>query len=642
MLVIIASCVLIPVAGQTLFTYGKYKVDVKEFLKAYNKNDTQKAVNKSKAISDYLNLFINSKLKIREAYERGYDTLTQLKTEVDNLRSQIAENYMNDPEVVKSLSQEAFKRSLKDIHVAHIFVSFKNAADSIDTLAARRKVDEIIKQLQKGDDFSVLAQQYSDDPSAKTNKGVIGYITVFTLPYEFENIIYSTPAGKYSNLYRSKIGYHIFKNLDERKAVGIIKAQQILIAIPPGTNDAAKKQLAAFADSLYQRIIAGDDFGKLAAAYSNDYISAVNNGSMPDIGVGQYDTEFENELWALPKDGAVSKPFYTSHGWHIVKRISLKPVITDAADKINRQDLLQKMTADSRWKSSRNFIYTRVTTKAGFKKYPYKDIVLRALTDSLLESKPLGIGSAMKIESPLFTIGDTTFNVSNWINYAQSNRIKTDGSGVKLYEQVMDEFIKTTLSDYYRNHLEDFNEEFRSQMSEFRDGNLFFEIMQREIWNNAQSDSTALLNLYEKNKKKYSWKQSADAVIFFCSDQTIAETVFEQVKKNPADWRKITDAVSEKVVADSSRYEWDQIPDINKMEPHIGMLTAPFVNKNDNTASFAYIVKVYPQPMLRNFNEAKGLVINDYQALLEEQWTKVLKKKYPVVINQKVLSSISR
>ena len=191
-IVIIAFCVLLTASGQTLFTYGKYKVDAKEFLKAYNKNNTQMADNKAKAVSDYLTLFINSKLKIREAYERGYDTLTQLKTEVNNLRSQIAENYMNDPEVVSHLSKEAFRRSLKDIHVAHIFVSFKNSADSIDTLMARRKVDEIIKRLQIGDDFLELAQQNSDDPSAKTNKGDMGYITVFTLPYEFENIIFST------------------------------------------------------------------------------------------------------------------------------------------------------------------------------------------------------------------------------------------------------------------------------------------------------------------------------------------------------------------------------------------------------------------------------------------------------------------
>jgi peptidyl-prolyl cis-trans isomerase SurA len=640
--VIIALCLAITSSAQTLFTYGKYSADAKDFLRAYNKNNTKSAANKAKSISDYLDLYIKSRLKIREAYERGYDTLPQIKNEVDNLRAQIIENYMSDPVTVNRLSKEAFQRSLKDIHVAHIFISFKKADGSMDTIAARNKKDEIMKRLQKGDDFLQVAQQSSDDPSAKTNKGDMGYITVFTLPYEFENIIYAIPAGKYSAPYRSKIGYHIFKKLGERKAVGKIKAQQILLAIPPGADDAAKKQLELRADSLYKRIMAGEDFAKLAVAYSNDYVSAASGGNLPDIEVGQYDPVFENVLWSLPKDGAVSKPFYTSHGWHIVKRISIKPVVTDANNKSNQKELQQRITADGRWKVSNKLIYLKVINKAGFKKSDYKEAVLWALTDSLLDYKPLGIGSAMNLSSVLFKIDDTVIKVSDWIAYAQTNRHKTDGSGTKPYEQLMDEFVHASMFNYYRDHLEDFNDDFRNQMAEFRDGNLFFEIMQEEIWNKAQSDSAALLSLYEKNKRKYNWNQSADAVVFFCSDQDIAKTIFEKIKKNPADWRNITEAESEKVVADSSKYEWNQIPNMNKMVPKEGMITTPLVNKNDNTASFAYIIKVYQQPMQRSFDEAKGLVINDYQAQLEDEWIKALMKKYPVVINQKVLAEISK
>jgi peptidyl-prolyl cis-trans isomerase SurA len=639
---IIGMCLVITSSAQTLFTYGKYSADVKDFLRAYNKNNTKPAINKAKSISEYLDLYIKSRLKIREAYERGYDTLPQIKNEVGNLRAQIIENYMTDPAVMNRMSKEAFQRSLKDIHVAHIYISFKNEAGSIDTVAAQRKRNEIIKRLQKGEDFLQVAQQSSDDPSAKNNKGDMGYITVFTLPYEFENIIYATAIGKFSTPYRSKIGYHIFKNMGERKAVGKIKAQQILLAIPPGSDETTKKQLEMRADSLYKRILAGEDFSKLAVAYSNDYVSAASGGNLPEIGVGQYDAAFENVLWSLPKDGSVSKPFYTSHGWHILKRLSIKPVITDVQNKANQKEMQQRITADGRWKISNNFIYDKVINKAGFKKSGYKDAVLWALTDSLLDYKPLGIGNTMNPSSALFKIDDTTIKVSDWIAYAQTYRYKPDGSGKKSDEQVMDEFIHAAMLNYYRDHLEDFNDEFRNQMNEFRDGNLFFEIMQQEIWNKAQNDSAALLSLYEKNKKNYQWKQSADAVVFFCSDADIAKTIFEQIKKNPANWRKITEAESEKVVADSSRYEWTQIPNLNKLVPKAGMITTPLINKNDNTASFAYIIKVYAQPMQRSFDDAKGMVINDYQAQLEEQWTETLKKKYPVVINQKVLAEISK
>jgi peptidyl-prolyl cis-trans isomerase SurA len=640
---LLALCGSLTASSQTLFTYGGYTVDAKEFLKAYNKNNTQPVTDKAKSIRDYLDLYIKSRLKIRQAYDRRYDTLPQLKQEVANLRTQIADNYMTDPEVMVRLSKEAFQRSQKDIHVAHIFISFKNGVGFADTAAAQKKRDEVVQRLQKGEDFQTVAQQVSDDPNAKNNRGDLGYITVFTLPYEFENAIYNTPAGKYSAAVRSKAGYHIFKTLGERKAVGKIKAQQILLAIPPGSDDATKKQIERRADSLYKRILAGDNFNNLANVFSNDYITAASNGMMPDIGVGQYEPAFENALWALTKDGALGKPFLTSHGWHIIKRISLKPVVTDINDKNNQQELQSKIMADGRWKISRDFIYTRVKEKAGFKKFPYDDAAMWAMSDSVLDLKPMTpLGRTIVASTPMFSIGDSVYNATHWVNYANTYRYKQDGTGAKPHEQVREEWIQFALLNYYKEHLEDFSDDFRSQMVEFKDGNLFFEIMQQEVWNKAQNDSAALLALYEKNKKNYTWKQSADAILFFCADMNTAKALYDKIKANPAGWRASSELYAEKVVVDSSRYEWAQIPNINKSVPRPGMLTSPLVNSNDNTASFAYIISVYPQPTQRSFAEAKGLVINDYQAELEKAWDESLKKKYPVVIDQKVLADVSK
>jgi peptidyl-prolyl cis-trans isomerase SurA len=630
-------------SSQTLFTYGKYTATAPDFLRAYNKNNAQPSGDKAKAINDYLDLYINSRLKIQEAYIRRYDTLPQIKSEVENLRSQIIENYMSDPGAINRLSKEAFHRSQKDIHVGHIFIAFSNPSGAIDTAAANRKLREVTARLDKGEDFMKVAEALSDEPSAKVNKGDLGYITVFTLPYPFETTIYNTPAGKISKPFASKIGYHIFKNIEERKAVGKIKAQQILLAFPPGADDATKKRISTLADSLYRRIMAGDDFGSLATRFSNDYISAATGGNIPDIGVGQFDPAFEKMLWSLPKDGAVSKPFLSSHGYHIVKRVSVKPVSADASDKTAMDDLQQRIMADDRWKTAKDFIYDRVKKKPGFQKMNYTDLVLWALSDSLLDGRPAAqYGRAMNQQSPLFKIGDTTITVESWIRYAQQFRYRADRSGFKAYPDLMDEFTKSAMYDYYRAHLEDYSDEFRVQMQEFRDGNLFFEIMQQEIWNRTQNDSAALLSLYEKNKSKYNWQASADAIIFFCSDAATAKTLYDQLKKNPSGWKKTADALSEKVVADSSRYEWAQLPGLEKTTPKAGMLTPQVVNPTDNTSSFAYIVKVYTTPSPRTFNEAKGLVMNDYQAWLEEQWIKELRKKYPVTIDQRVLADISK
>ncbi len=364
---------------------------------------------------------------------------------------------------------------------------------------------------------------------------------------------------------------------------------------------------------------------------------------MPDISVGQYDPAFEAVLWSLPKDGAISKPFTTAYGWHILKRVSKKPVVTDPNDKANLQELEQKIKTDARWKSSNNFIYNQLKAKLPVKRHSYDDAAVWAMSDSVLDYKPmLPAGRSIIATTPMFSIGDSVYDANDWVNYANTYRFKQDGSGAKPWPQVREEFEQFMMVNYYRDHLEEFNEDFKNQMNEFKDGNIFFEIMQQEVWNKAQADTAALLALYEKNKKNYLWKQSADAVVFFCADETTAKMAYDQLKKNPGDWKKVADSYTEKIVADSSRYEWDQLPNMNKMVPKAGLITTPVVNKTDNTASFAYIIHVNTQPVQRSFNEAKGLVINDYQAVLEQQWDETLRKKYPVVIDQKVLSDISK
>jgi peptidyl-prolyl cis-trans isomerase SurA len=628
--------------SQTLFTYGKYSVDAREFLRAFNKNNAiTPAVNRQQAIRDYLELYIKSKLKVREAYTRGYDTIPAIQSEVESLRMQIIDNYMTDPQAIDKLTHEAFKRSQKDIHAAHIFISFKNAAGATDMAAADKKKDEVMKRLNAGDDFFKVASELSDDPSAKMNKGDIGYITAFTLPYFFENIAYSTAPGKYSTPYRSKSGYHIFKNIEERPAVGKLKAAQILLAFPPGVTDDDKTALKKRMDSIYEKIKAGEDFSKLATQFSNDYVSASAGGTMQPFGVGRYEPEFEKVAFSLKKDGDLSTPFLTGHGYHIIKRTGTIPVVKDTNDKVNWNDLKAQVNNPERTSASQKTMVERIKKQVGFKAYPYNKDALQAYTDSIMNTPRSGTGNAAQQDrnAALFKIGDSTLQLADWIGYAQVFRMNANNTA-KPTDELMEEFIQANVMQYYREHLEKYNDDFRSQMNEFKDGNLFFEIMQREIWNTAQSDSIGLRNYYESNRTKYNWKPSADAIIFYCSDEETAKGLFKKIKENPSEWQTAISSFEEKVSADSSRNELANIPNKNKMAFTPGMITTPVVNPNDKSASFAYIIKVYNTSSPRTFEEAKGLVINDYQNLLDEKWIAQLKKKYPVTVNQKVLQSI--
>jgi peptidyl-prolyl cis-trans isomerase SurA len=623
-------------SAQTLFHYGNDSVSVKEFLKAYHKNNT--GAKTEKAFKEYLNLYIASRLKIKEARERGYDTLPQMVSDLYNLRQQIIPNYVNDKASTSKLTEEAFIRSQKDIHLAHIFISFTQNG-RVDSIAALKKLAEAVQELKTNASFSSVAAKYSDDPSAKTNGGDLDWITVFTLPYELENLAYATPPGKISSVYKSNAGYHIFKNLGERKDAGRMRAAQILLAFPPDSDTEAKQRVKKLADSLYDRLQKGDDFGKLATQFSNDVVSAAANGQMQEFGVGQYDPVFENMVFSLPLNGAVSKPFLTSHGYHIVKRISKLPP-AGRNDAKAMQSLREKVEQSDRMASTRTALAERILKNSSYKRAPFADDELWRFSDSVLSYKTPSAPVHLTNTSTLFQLGDKTVQAADWISYAQTFRYKSDGTGIKPYPQVWDEFLRSVALDYYQSHLEDYNEDFRQQVNEFRDGNLFFEIMQREVWGPAQTDTAALMNYYQKNKAKYNWKQSADAVIFYASDLASAKTFRDQLQKSPASWRTLVTNFSEKIAADSSRFELTQIPNPSKQVLKPGSITALLLNKSDNTASFAYVIRNYNKTEPRSFADARGLVINDYQAELEKKWVAQLDKKYPVRINQKVLNEL--
>lgn len=629
--------------AQTLLTYGAHTVDAKEFLRAYQRNNTDSVSAKEVSMRAYLDLYVLAKMKVREAYVRRYDTLSTVQQEVDILRKQLLDKYLADPVLLERLKLEAFQRSQTDREVAHLFISFRNPNRELDSARAYSRKVEVEKKLGQGQDFFSLANAYSDDPAVGQNQGRIGYLTVFSLPYEMETAIYQTPVGKNSAWIRSNKGFHLFRVLSERPAVGIIRVKQILLAIPPGAAEAEKRQIHKLADSLYQSLKKGADFGELAKRFSNDNISAASGGKMEEFGVGQYDPLFEQSILSLDTNNSISAPFATAYGWHIVQRVSVVPPSNDFSSSETQQALEQKIRYDDRWRGAKDFIYDQLRTKAGARRTPYQESALWQFADSLLDRKSL-TAEAKTIDknTALFTIGrdlsKKIYTVGDWIEYATNFRYQPDGSGFKPHAQVRNEWEQYVMVEYYEKNLESFNDEFRNQLTEFRDGNLFFEIMQREVWDKAQSDTAAQHRLFAKQSDQYTWKPSAEVILFFCSDVSAAKELYARLKANPSNWKKESLSFGERVFFDSTRMEWGQIPNLGGQQPLPGQLLEPAINQTDNTATLTYIRKVYPQPGPKTFEEARGSVISDLQTELEKKWDVSLRKKYPLKINEKVFS----
>ncbi|MEP6711057.1 MAG: peptidylprolyl isomerase [Ferruginibacter sp.] len=622
--------------AQPLITYGNSSISKEEFLRAYNKNKPA-VTDKEKSLRDYTELYSNFKLKVKAAQELRLDTLQQIAYDIENFRNQIIENYLSDEKGMKKLQDEAFTRSQNDLHVLHFSVPIAANALPADTLKAYKAIYEVYRQLKNGNN------NYADivNNNAPAKQADIGFITAFTVPYEYENIIYNTKPGEMSNPYRSKNGWHIFKVIQERESVGKWKIAQILFSFPPDADAGTKVVIKNKADSVYTLLQNGLTFGGAAKLYSNDKLTYLTDGEMPEFGAGKYAYTFENEIFKLKKDGEISQPFITDFGYHIVKRLAYSATPKNKADETYQFELKQKIMQDARINIEKDKFARGIVEKTGFKKSAaVSENDLYRYADSLMKNPTLQYTEELPISKKIIaSFNKSSVKGSDWLKFVREYKTNYEQYKGETNQQLWNKFITVSSVDYYKKNLEAYNEDFRFQMQEFKEGNMLFEIMERNVWNKAIADSVGLLKYYNENKTKYKWAASADVLVFNCSTAKIAEEALSAMK-NGTYWKTIAAESNAAVQADSGRYELTQVMGTNYTTNVVKDSYSAIVTNADGTAGFVKYLHIYEPNQPRSFEDAKGLVINDYQNVLEQDWLRRLKIKYPVKINEAVLKQL--
>jgi peptidyl-prolyl cis-trans isomerase SurA len=465
------------------------------------------------------------------------------------------------------------------------------------------------------------------------NKGIIGYVTAFVLPYVIETELYATPKGSYSKPFKVKSGWLIVKNLEERPAVGRVQVSQILLGYPTDDGENGKMQAKKLADSLYAVLQKGGDFKTLASQFSHDLFSYQEGGLLPAFGPGTYDLSFEREAFALQNSGDISKPFQTQNGFHIL-RLEKKFPVPKNLDSASYDLVSQEIQAGDRADWIKQQATERLKVKTGFKESVIDRNKLQLHTAAISEN-PRSVNGVLKTTQVLFTIGTKAFTVAEYNSYLKNLVAKDDLAG-DLYER----FAEQTMKEQYALKLSKTNSSYQQQLSEFKDANLLFAAMQRKVWNVANEDTSGVRAYYRNNQSKYKWEQSADAVIFTAATQEVAESFKQQLQKTPLQWRELLEN-NPGMQADSGRYELGQIPVADRTAFSEKLITSNQQVENSPMVNFGYVIKLYPAGEAKNFDDARGQVISDYQAYLEEKWINQLKKKYPVKINDEVVRSLA-
>ena len=568
--------------SETLMTINGKPVSAEEFLYIYEKNNQAGAMD-PKSMDEYLEMFINFKLKVAEAESQGIDTTAAFKKELKGYRAQATPKYLQDDQAIDSLVRLSWRHMSKDRRAAHIAIQCPASASAGATDSALAKIKEarervtLGRQVMKGkgkkakpvrekpEAFDAVAREISTDPQVQNNGGELGWITPFRYVYPLEEAVYNTPVGEVSEVFRTQYGFHIVL-VEEERDHKEVKAAHIMKMVPADSLDAEKKaQIEEIAKKVTK-----DNFAEVAKMESDDRGSSSRGGELGWFGKGMMVKEFEDAAFGL-QPGEISKPVRTQYGWHIILKEDERGI--QPLDSI-RPQILRQVQRDDRMKEAEKSFIAKVRRE------------------------------------------------------------------YNLPAEMSDADVKA----YADEHLEAKYPDLKNLVQEYHDGILLFEVSLREVWDKAAKDTAGLENYFKANKKKYTWEAPRwKGYVLQCKDKSSAKAAQAIVKSANPDSiqsyiaRRINNDSVTNVKVQHGLWEQGKNPAVDKFG--LKVKNAEF-KANEQLPVVVCLGKKLKAPEV--WSDEKGKVTTDYQDFLETEWIKKLREKYPVEINQEVWQKIRK
>ena len=629
-------------------------IHASEFMYIYSKNNDAVSFDKD-SLDNYMELFINYKLKVREAKEMQYDTIPRLKRELAQYRKQLSLPYLTDEEKTEELVKEAYERTANEVHAHHILVKMNPNPTPADTMEAYSRAMQLRNRIEKGESFQSVAMSKggSDDPSVMKNGGDLGYFSALQMVYPFESAAFKTPVGEVSMPVRTRFGYHLIQVEDRRPAKGMIETAHILILSSENDSPEEKQKAEEKINEIYQLLSGGEKFEDLALKYSDDKSSSSKGGLLPIFGAGAKQRmvpAFENAAFALENDGDYTKPVKSMFGWHIIKRIQLIPLPT--FEEMERE-LKMRVERDMRAE----------TTKASFieklkKEYNYTSnapklmhLLVAHSSDTLFMGKWKGFNTDALDGKILFEFKDNPFYVKDFEAFLIKRQTRMRATDRESYlKSQLELMVNDRIYAYENDQLEEKYPDFKNLINEYSAGILVFEIMQDEIWQKASKDTAGIRAYFNNHREDFTYDKRYKGDLFICKDKKTAKAVTKMLKTGKLKGEEIVKMVNHdsqlNIELRSQTFNADKTSEFFVTSKNGKKVTKKSfkegVNKAFKRNDEYYVMNVEEilPARQREFSEAKGLVTAAYQNQLEKEWIKSLRSKYTIKIHSENLYNL--
>jgi peptidyl-prolyl cis-trans isomerase SurA len=612
---------------KVIFSVDRKDVYASEFLYLFRKNNQGKPDEmKEDKIREYLDLVVAFKLKVAEAHHRGIDTTQAFIKEFTGYRDELKKPYVASSDELARLVKEAYDRLHEEVRASHILINTSPDALPSDTLAAWQKIQSIRQRVAGGEDFGKVAAELSEDPSARQNGGDLGYFTAMAMVYAFEDAAFKTKVGEVSQPIRTRFGYHIIKVVDRRPASGEIEVSHILLG---GTDDKTKNK----AFEIYDQLKGGRKWEDLCKEHSIDTNTKERGGKLPPFGVGALPgvPEFEAMAFSLQTPGEISDPFRSRLGWHVVRLERKIPVPSFAEAE---PALKRRIARDERLQISQTAQLNRRKANFGFSENAAVKTKLESAADtSLVQGRWNTSALAGFASEPLFTMAGRQVPAGDFLKYVKGVQRPSALSPIMYFRQLYDQFTDKQISEAEDAKLQAENPEYRNLVREYREGIMFFSIMEKEVWNKGSADTVGQHAYYESHKDKYQGGDRVYARIYSSSDKQFMQEVKEKASKGDS----LTQTQMKKFKSVTSFRAFGKGD--NKVVDMVSWASGIHEAEADGIYYLVEIERLIP-PGTKSYQEARASVISDYQEEIEKKWVADLRKKYPVKINKKTVKTV--
>ncbi|MFC2134503.1 peptidylprolyl isomerase [Bacteroidota bacterium] len=629
--------------------FGDHEISLDEFQEAYSKSSGEvgkTAADSAESIKDFLELYVNYKMKLRDASVRGYDTDPDVINEIENYKKQIGKSYIFERELTEPGVRRLYERRKYEFRVSHLMIG----TDSLTIEEAEKRAEELIKRITNGENFEELVKLYSTDPRTKNSGGDLYYMTAGEFLPEFEDAIYNTPVGKvYEKPLQSRIGFHIIKVTEKRERIPRIRVRHILASIAKDKETGIMDTVTPFnkINNALREIESGADFAEVAKKYSDDKNSAVNGGDIGFFERKKTAHQFDEASFNLDV-GEISGIIRTVYGYHIIQLIEKEKYPAYEAENEKLKNLYSKNFYRSDYKEYVEQLkneFNLIINNDGL------EFIMSQTDSTILDNDYWNSDFRNSVKGiKIFSIKDESYTFDSLMNkFMIERKLNNKLLTSLLLNTLVDSYSEEILFDLKSEELDKIDPKFAMLMDDYKNGIMIFKLHEEEIWEKVKSDEASLREYFNKNRRDYKWNTRISFSEIMTKSDSLANAYYEMLQSG-AKFDSLASIYTEREGFKEKAGFYDL------MEIHETILSKKaneIINPGDYSEPFklndewAILRLNWRVPAgLKSFEEARSEVATNFQEKeskrLEEEYINRLKQIYKPVIYNEVLKDIGK